>query len=304
MSCQVQDLKTTQKSYEIKAENIKKNIAFLAADELKGREIGTEGIEKAARYIEKQFEEAQLSPYFKTYRDSFFVENKTAYNLIAFKEGKDPELKNEFVILGAHYDHLGTSVLNKENPVYNGANDNASGTSAVLELAKYFVAKETKRSMLFILFSAEEKGLKGSTHLAEKLKKEEIDLYTMLNFEMIGVPQNHSEYKAYLTGFHISNFSEVFNKSTQKNTLGFFEGEEKQQLFARSDNYPFYLKFFIPAHTLSTFTFDNYQHYHKVSDEIDLLDFDFMEELIQESIPGIHNLVDSERKEIQLRQNN
>jgi len=146
--------------------------------------------------------------------------------------------------------------------------------------------------------------LKGSSHLAEKLKRENIDLYTMLNFEMIGVSQNKTTAKAYLTGFEISNFSEVFNRATQKNTLGFFEGEKTQQLFARSDNYPFYLNFFIPAHTLSTFTFDNYKHYHKTSDETALLDFYFMEKLLKETIPGIQNLVDSEEKEIHLYQNN
>src|SRR5699024_1186727 len=157
LSCQTQSLEKVKNTYEIKAENIKKHIEFLASDELEGREIGSKGIEKATKYIENQFQEINPPPYYKTYRDSFFVEGKPAYNLIAFKAGSDPELKNEFVILGAHYDHVGISVLNKENPVYNGANDNASGTAAVLELAKYFAEVKTKRNLLFILFQQKKK---------------------------------------------------------------------------------------------------------------------------------------------------
>lgn len=302
--CRIQTKNSPSTAYEIKAKNIYKTLSYLSSDELKGRKTGSPEIEKAARFIEKNFEEAGLPPYYKTYRDSFLVGKQVAYNLIAYKEGSDSDLKNEFIILGAHYDHLGILPPSGNDSIANGANDNASGTTAVLELAKYFAQQETKRSILFILFSAEEMGLRGSLHLAKRMKEENIDLYTMLNFEMVGVPQENRAFKAYLTGFEISNLAEVFNRATQKNTLGFFEGEQKFQLFARSDNYPFYLKFFIPAHTISTFTFSNFPHYHKVGDDMDKMNIDFMEELIKEVIPGIQILTDSEEKIIHLRQNN
>lgn len=301
--CGIQPRQINSKDYEIKAENIHKTLSYLSSDELKGRKTGSAGIEKAARFIENNFKKAGLPPFYETYRDSFMVGNQVAYNLIAYKEGKHPELKNEIVILGAHYDHIGILPEVKNDSIANGANDNASGTTAVLELAKYFSKKETQRSILFILFSAEEMGLLGSSHLSRRMKAEKVDLYTMLNFEMIGVPQENEEFSAYLTGFEISNFSDVFNKATAKNTLGFFEGEKEKQLFGRSDNYPFYLNFFIPAHTISTFTFSNFPHYHQVGDEIEELNIDFMEKLIKEIIPGIFALTESKEKIIHLRQN-
>lgn len=304
IGCRIQTENSTSKIDEIKAKNIYKTLSYLSSDELAGRKTGSTEIEKAARFIEKNFEEAGLPPYYKTYRDSFLVGEQMAYNLLAYKEGSDPKLKNEMVILSAHYDHIGILPAVGNDSIANGANDNASGTTAILELAKYFSKKETKRSILFVLFSAEEMGLRGSTHLAKRMKEEKINLYAMLNFEMIGVPQENKAFKAYLTGFDISNFAEVFNEATGKNTLGFFEGEQKMQLFGRSDNYPFYLKFFMPAHTISTFTYSNFPHYHKVGDEIEEMNMEFMEELIREVIPGIVTLTDSKEKIIHLKQNN
>ena len=105
-------------------------------------------------------------------------------------------------MLGAHYDHIGVETQSKRivdnDSIANGANDNAAGSVAVLEMAKYFANKETKRSLMFVLFSAEEMGLLGSKHLAKRLKEEKAPVYFMLNFEMIGVPLPHQDYLAYL----------------------------------------------------------------------------------------------------------
>ena len=102
--------------------------------------------------------------------------------------------------------------------------------------------------MMFVLFSAEELGLLGSTHLAKRLKKEDAPVYFMLNFEMIGVPLPHQDYLAYLTGFDNSTLAESFNQKTGKNTFGFFEKAKSFQLFKRSDNYPFYQELNVPVH--------------------------------------------------------
>ena len=119
-------------------------------------------------------------------------------------------MKDEYILIGAHYDHIG--IIDPENGdnIANGANDNASGTISVLELARYFGTHKTnKRSLIFALFSAEEKGLLGSKHLAKKLKEEDLNLYTMLNFEMTGVPMNQKDYTVYITGYEMSNLAEV-----------------------------------------------------------------------------------------------
>lgn len=298
MSCGLQS--KGKHTYEPQASSIEKSMRYLSSDELEGRETGSQGIEKAAVFIENIFREANLKPYYKTYRDSFDYKDKVGYNLIAFKEGSDEKLKNEVIILGAHYDHIGIITPEAGDSIANGANDDASGTTAVLELAKTFAQIETKRSILFTLFSAEEKGLVGSKHLAERLEKEGVHPYVMLNFEMIAVPMKNTAYLAYLTGYQVSNFADVFNSFSSEDVLGYWEDENKYQVFKRSDNYAFYKALDIPAHTLSSFNFENFDHYHKVGDEMDLVDVDFMERLIRATVPGIQGLANTETQNIQL----
>lgn len=287
----------------ISVSEIQSHLSFLASDKLEGRAIGTRGIEKAAKYIESQFEKAEIASYYKTYRDSFPYLDTYSYNIIAFKEGIDPQLKKEYVLISAHYDHLGIQKPVKGDSIANGANDDASGVAAVLTLANYLSKKETKRSVLFVLFSGEEKGLLGSSHLADRMKKEGVKPAVMLNLEMIGVPQSQSDYKAYLTGYNISNLGDRLNGYIGKNTLGYFAGEQQMQLFKRSDNYPFYRQFSIPAHTLSTYIGMNYPQYHRVDDELDRLDIEFMTGLLRELLPGIEGILNAENAVIQLRYN-
>jgi len=162
---------------------------YLASDELKGRKAGSDGIEKAAAYIEGKFKSYGVAPYFETYRDNFEAKNVNAFNVVGVIPGSDPKLKNEILLIGAHYDHIGQAVEIDGDKLANGANDNAAGTVAVLQMAKHFATKKTnKRTIVFALFSAEEMGLLGSKHLAEKMKAKKVDLYAMVNFEMIGVP--------------------------------------------------------------------------------------------------------------------
>lgn len=286
---------------EISANSIKKTLSYLSSDSLKGRGLGSKGIEQAAQYIENKFEKFSLKPYYKTYRDSFQHQGKTGYNLIAIKEGSAPNLKDELVVIGAHYDHLGIISPMDGDSIANGANDDASGTTAVLTLARYFADKKTKRSMLFVLFSGEEEGLIGSTHLAKRLKEQNASLYWMLNIEMIGVPLNNADHLAYLTGYNKSNFANKFNTHAGEKILGLFKRGQSFNLFKRSDNYSFFRYLAVPAHTLSTFTFDNFDQYHKVGDEVELLDIPFMKTLIQQSIPGIEGVVNAKEKAIQLK---
>lgn len=288
-------------SPKITTDFLKETLTYLASDELKGRKTGSKGIEDAALYIEKIFAENHLQPYFKTYRDSFEVKDKIGYNLVAFKEGSDPDLKDEFIMLGAHYDHIG--VLEKaveDDFIANGANDNAAGTTSVVALAKYFSTIETKRSIMFVLFSAEEEGLVGSKHLAQRLKEQKADIYTLLNFEMIGVPLEGKEYKAYLTGYKKSNLGEKVNQYAKENVLGFFPKAKEFKLFMRSDNYPIYKALSIPAQSLSTFDFSNYDYYHHVKDETKFLDFVHMQDLLQSLIPAIETMANTKTKEIYL----
>lgn len=291
--------KTVKKYIELEA--IKSSLEYLAADALEGRKTGTKGIEKAAVYIENVFKEHHIKPYFKTYRDSFKIKEINGYNVVGYLEGTDPVLKNQFVILGAHYDHLGIVKDDNGDAIANGANDDASGTVAVLEWAKYFAKTKTnKRSILFTLYAAEEMGLKGSGHLAKRLKKDAIDLYSMINFEMVGVPRDKAEITAYVTGYGKSNIATKLNNYAGSEIMGFFPKAKSFGLFSRSDNYPFYNVFKVPAHAISTFDFTNFEYYHHVDDEVSEIDFNHMVNFVNQMIPALEGMINTATKEIQL----
>ena len=288
---------------ETSVQAVSQSINFLASDALQGRNTGTVGIDKAATYIEEVFTKVGVKPYFQTYRDTFEVKGGKGYNVVGYLEGHDSQLKNEFMIIGAHYDHIGFGKIVAGDSIANGANDNASGTTVVLELAKQLAArKDNKRSILFALFSAEEMGLLGSNHLAKRLKQENINLYTMINFEMLGVPFKDRDYEVLLTGYDKSNMAEVMNRYAKTNLVGFSEGSKKYSLFMRSDNYAFFKEFNAPAHSISSCDLTNFDFYHHVDDEPDKLDMKFMADITNKLVFVIEGICNSPTKEIVLNE--
>ncbi|TLP78781.1 M28 family metallopeptidase [Maribacter sp. ACAM166] len=292
-------LKSTLEAFST-PEDIEKIMVYLTSNELQGRDTGSEGISKAADFIQNVFEEHNIKPYFSSYRDSLVnYDNGTAYNVVGYLPGTDSKLKDEVIIIGAHYDHIGLLSGQIGDSIANGANDNASGTTTVLEFAKYFgKVKRNKRSIIFAMFSAEEKGLLGSKHLANKLKEENINLYAMLNFEMVGVPMVDKDHSLYLTGYELSNLAEVSNAYANKKLVGFLPKAKEFNLFRRSDNAPFHDVFNVPSQTYSSFDFTNFGEYHKVGDEASKMDFIYMATIVNEVIPVLTGIVNSPIKEI------
>jgi len=293
---------TSEKVKEVVTPNeLKGIVSFLASDELKGRDTGSEGINEAANYIENKFKSYGLKPYFETYRDNFVIGEMDAYNVVGFLEGTDSKLKNEFILIGAHYDHIGTAKDVNGDTIANGANDNAAGTSGVLSLAKYFSEqKSNKRSIIFATFTAEEKGLLGSKHLAEKLKEKKIDLYTMINLEMIGVPFIERDYEAFITGHELSNLADIMNVYAAEKLIGASDVSKKYGLFKRSDNYAFYQTFGTPCHTVSSCDLTNFDFYHHVDDEVDKLDYNFMARLINKLAPVLEQIANTPSRDIKM----
>ena len=290
----------SNESLSITSSEIRETVTYLASDDQMGRGTGSEGIEASATYIEKQLKSYGIKPYYETFRDVFKVQEMDAYNVVGFLEGSDSELKKEVIIIGAHYDHIGTRAKMVDNDsIGNGANDNAAGTSAVLAIARYFGAKKNnKRSLMFVLFSAEEMGLLGSKHLAKKLKDEAVNLYTVVNIEMIGVPFEDRDYVAFATGYDMSNMGVKINEYLGSNFIGSSEVAKQYNLFRASDNYPFYEAFKLPSHTISSCDLSNYDFYHHVDDEIDKLDYAHMANLINQLIPAIVKMSNTPTKEI------
>lgn len=285
-------------TYQVKQNDVSDFLKYLSSDELEGRETGTKGIEKAAVFLENFLKKNNVKPYFSSYRDTLTNFKSPAFNIVGVLEGTDPVLKKEFVVLSAHYDHIGLEKNKQDDMINNGANDDASGVTAVAEMAKYFSeTKANKRSILFVFFAGEEKGLLGSKSLVQKLKQQNFNLYAQLNIEMIGVPMKR-DYLAYITGFDKSNMAEKINEYTGKKTIGFLPKEAEYQLFYRSDNYSFYEAFKKPCQSISTFDFENFEFYHHVSDEFKLMDIPHMTAFIQEFLPAVTKITTSPTQEI------
>lgn len=290
--------KPVEITYKVKETEVSDFLKYLSSDELEGRETGTKGIEKAAEFLEDFLKKNNVKPYFKTYRDTLTNFKSPAFNIVGVIEGNDPGLKKEFVVLSAHYDHIGLEKNKKEDVINNGANDDASGVTAVAEMAKYFSQTESnKRSILVVFFAGEEKGLLGSKSMVQKLKKQNFNLYAQLNIEMIGVPMKR-DYLAYITGFDKSNMADKINEYTGKKTIGFLPKEAEYKLFYRSDNYSFYEAFKKPCQSISTFDFENFEFYHHPSDEFKLMDIPHMTAFIQEFLPAVTQIASSSSQEI------
>lgn len=293
-------IQTQISNYQVSQQEISSTLAYLSSDELEGRDTGSEGIEKAAVYLENQLKEYNYKPYFTNFRDTLTTIDN-AYNIVGFLEGKDPKLKNEIVILSAHYDHIGITEKGFEGDhINNGANDNASGTTVLSEVAKYLgELNNNQRSVLIVYFSAEEKGLLGAKHLAKRLKNNNVDIYTLLNFEMLGVPMNYN-FDVFLTGFTQSNMADKLNEYAGYELVGKSEQAEKYNLFRASDNYPFYEEFKIPSHTISAFDFGNFDFYHHPKDEFQMMNIEFMTQLTQKLLPVVSEMINAPTREIQM----
>lgn len=172
-------------------ERLGEHVYTLAADSMLGRSAGTDNSRRAAEYIIKNFSEIGLRPFVgdTSYKQKFSFRNnstRTYTNIIGYIPGSDPALRDEYVIIGAHYDHLGYKVRGRDTVVYSGADDNASGTAALIEAARILKGREgmLRRSVVFAAFDAEEIGLHGSAHMASLLAPEKVK--AMISIDMVG----------------------------------------------------------------------------------------------------------------------
>ncbi|MCU4163703.1 M20/M25/M40 family metallo-hydrolase [Carboxylicivirga caseinilyticus] len=175
------------------AERLKKHVYTLASDSLEGRGLGTEGKIKAINYIAEQFKEIGLTPLCDDYKHQFiFMENLVrvpATNVVGMLKGNDPELSSEYIVIGAHYDHLGYREKDGEKIIYNGADDNASGVATVIETARYLKQNQSKLkySVIFVAFDAEESGLIGSRYFLSDKVIDPAKVKFMFSIDMVGM---------------------------------------------------------------------------------------------------------------------
>lgn len=246
---------------------------------MEGRALFTPGIEKASVFIEGEFKRIGLTYYkeLQSYRQDFLIKDKKANNVIGIIPGKSKP--NEYVIFSGHYDHLGMKESG-DDKVFNGANDDASGITAVITLAEFFKKKnDNARTLIFVAFTGEETGGYGSAFFSNSINADEV--VAMFNIEMIGTDSKWGKNSAYITGFERSDFGTILQKNLVGSGFNFYQDPYPQeQLFYRSDNARL-AALGVPAHTISTSKMDVEPNYHKLSDEISTLNMDNMTEIIK-----------------------
>ncbi|MEO7307192.1 MAG: M20/M25/M40 family metallo-hydrolase [Ferruginibacter sp.] len=204
-------------------------------------------------------------------------------NIVGVIPGKSK--KDEYVVFGGHYDHLGIGKPNNAgDSIYNGANDDAAGTTAVMMLAKYFSKlKNNERTLIFVAFTAEEIGGYGSRYFSKQLNPDKV--MAMFNIEMIGTESKWGTNSAYITGYEKTDMGKILQANLTGSKFHFEpDPYPKQNLFFRSDNATL-AALGVPAHTISTSKMEqppnDEPNYHKQSDDIGTLDMNNMAEIIK-----------------------
>ena len=269
---------------------------YLSSDELEGRKIYSKGIEKAALFISNEFKQIGLATlnnsnsYLQIFSTPTPIKNSNAAtppnenlslaNVVGVIPGKS--LPNEYVIFSGHYDHLGINGLKALNgdSIFNGANDDAAGTTAMMMLAKYFKKlNNNERTLIFVAFTAEEVGGAGAKYFSKQF--DPMTVKAMFNIEMIGTESKWGKNSAYITGYEKSDMGTILQKNLAGTAFAFYpDPYTDQNLFYRSDNKTL-ARLGVPAHTISTSKMDSEPNYHKPSDQYETLDIDNMTEIIK-----------------------
>ncbi|NQX42023.1 Peptidase family M28 [Pedobacter steynii] len=199
------------------------------------------------------------------------LEKLSLFNVAGVIPGKSKA--KELVVFSGHYDHLGIIKSDGQDSIANGADDDASGTTAMIALAKYYKKlNNNERTLIFVAFTAEEIGGFGAKHFSQKLNPDEV--VAMFNIEMIGKDSKFGKNTAFITGFDKSDFGKILQKNLEGTEFTFHPDPYPQQnLFYRSDNATL-AALGVPAHTISTDQIDSDKFYHTVKDEYETLDSD------------------------------
>lgn len=262
------------------AHALRTDIAFLASDALEGRGTGTSGNDSAAVYIARRFRGLGLTPFDSDFEQHFVAHPLSGHNVaprslrtqnvVALLPGRDSTLRGEFVIVGAHFDHLGRSTEgaldpDRRNAIRHGADDNASGTAAVLELARLFAASPPRRSIVFVAFSGEELGLLGSEYFVSNSPIPLDSSVAMINFDMVGrLRDDKLIVYGVSTAVELPALLDSANRGTEREPLSPLRITALGDGYGPSDHSSFYARN-IPV--LHFFT-DLHEDYHRASDVV------------------------------------
>lgn len=283
----------------ITAHELRADVEFLASDARGGRATPSDGLEQAARHIAEAFAAAGLQalPRLDGYEMRFDCDGHGAAasaNVLAYRPGADAALRDDAVIVSAHYDHIGLSTDEGPDSIYNGANDNASGVAVMLAVARQSSTWGHRRSLVFIAFCGEELGLLGSEYYVAHPPWPLARTPAVVNLEMLGRPAPGPPLLAWITGHERSTLPRAFQDSetTEVSFVSAHDiGHTEGGAFDRSDNYPFALAGVV-AHTIASGRIDGY--YHALDDEAATLDYDRMALIAEAVAKGVRRLADQD----------
>lgn len=260
--------------------SLKKHVYTLASDSMLGRGFGFTAKRMTVDYITAEFLSAGLKPLKDGYIHNFILKNDMVsmegFNIAGVIEGSDPVLKSEYLVLGAHFDHLGYKLKEGEKIIYNGADDNASGTAAIIEIGRRLSADRhlLKRSVIIVAFDGEEIGLKGSNNfLSEKIVESE-KIRLMLGLDMVGMYEKN-EGVEFNGIYSLEHGLEMLEKTLEKNPVKIKKTGKLVEM--RTDTWSF-SKMGIPS--VHVFT-GEISPYHKPEDDRELLDYTGMAKITE-----------------------
>ena len=218
------------------------------------------------------------------------IQTREIRNVVGVLPGRNKAKAAEQVVFSAHYDHLGILPAVAGDSIANGADDDASGTTAVVALAEHFKkVNDNARTLLFVAFTAEEVGGMGSQYFSKQLDPAKV--VAMFNIEMIGKVSKFGPGTAFITGFDKSDFGTILQRNLQGSTFKFEpDPYPEQQLFYRSDNATL-ARLGVPAHTISTDQIPTDKLYHSVDDEVESLDLKNMTTVIEAIATSARSIV-------------
>jgi hypothetical protein len=285
----------------IQPDSLRANLSFLASDLLEGRGTPSKGLDLAAEFIASRFRAAGLEPvgddgYFQTADWPLRGDApKTAKvrNVIGVLRGIDPKLKDTFIIVTAHYDHLGMRGTEGDT-IYNGANDDGSGTVGVIELANALKGSKPRRSIVFMTYFGEERGGLGSNWYAKHPILPLEKTIANINLEQIGRTDDSEGKRAdelSMTGFDYSDLGAMLNKSGTKVGIKVTKHPRNSDaFFFRSDNATLAGEG-VPAHTVCTAFV--YPDYHGLKDTWDKVDYENTAHVLRGVAVGLLDLANS-----------
>lgn len=296
-----------QNKSTVTEKSVRKYMEALASDDMRGRGSATADELTAAKYIAAQLKDLEIEPagdngdYLQTVKFSRRARGAatgtpavemTTTNVLGIIRGNDPKFSKETILLSAHLDHLGVRSSLPGDNIFNGADDDASGVTAVLELAQALaVGPKPKRTVLFALFGSEEIGGYGARYFQEHPPVPVESFVANLEFEMIARPDSAVAKDAlWLTGYERSNLGPELAKHGAKLVA---DPHPEEHFFQRSDNYVLALKGII-AHTVSSFGL--HSDYHRPSDDLSHVDFKHMTDAIASMIEPVRWLINNDFK--------